>query len=184
MTDLQSVTLDGISIQTTPQGAQAISKLQGLLSAAADGHQTVVAAKDAEIAELNAKLAKADADLAAANSKVPDQAAMDAAVEARSQLLADAKSIDPTVVTKGLSDAEIRKAVVTKVLGDDAVADKPQAYLDARFDILLENAKEGANFDAALGSAVTSTAPATDASGHDKAYGDSISNLNDWRKKA
>lgn len=184
MTDnLQSVTLDGISIQTTPQGAQAISKLQNLLSQAADGHQTVVAAKDAEIASLQTKLATADAALEAANAKVPDDAAMDARVEARAQLLGDAKAIAPDVATKGLSDADIRKAVVTKVLGDAAVAGKPQAYLDARFDILLEDAKSAGKLERALGDSATILTPATDAAAHDKALTSSVDNINDWRNK-
>lgn len=184
MTDnLQSVTLDGISIQTTPQGAQAISKLQTLLSQAADGHQTVVAAKDAEIADLQTKLATADAALEAANAKVPDDAAMDARVEARAQLLGDAKAIAPDVATKGLSDADIRKAVVTKVLGDAAVAGKPQAYLDARFDILLEDAKSAGKLERALGDSATILTPATDAAAHDQALATSITDINSWRNQ-
>lgn len=184
MTDnLQSVVLDGISIQTTTQGAQAIGKLQTLLSQAADGHQTVVAQKDAEIAALNTKLATADAALEAANGKVLNDAALDARVEARSQLLSDAKAIAPDVVTKGLSDADIRKAVVTKALGDAAVAGKPQAYLDARFDILLEDATKSAALDGALGSSITSHMPATDAAAHDAAMAASVNNINDWRNK-
>lgn len=95
-------------------------------------HQSALAAKDAEIA-------KKDAEIDALKGKVLDVAAMDAAVATRADLLAKAAAIAPDVKTAGLSDADIRKAVVTAKLGD-AVKDKPEAYIDARFDILAEDA--------------------------------------------
>lgn len=184
MTDkTQSVVVDGISIETTAQGAQAIAKLQGLLSDSADRFQAELAAKDAAIAAKDKELATKDAALADANAKVPDQAAMDAAVAARSQLIADAKAVVSDFDAKGLSDADVRKAVVTKALGDAAVAGKSQAYLDARFDILLEEAGKGNALDTALGNTVTRLAPATDSAAHDAAHTASINSLNDWRNQ-
>jgi hypothetical protein len=40
------------------------------------------------------------------------------------------------------ADAAIRKAAVVAKLGDEAVKDKTEAYIDARFDILAEDAKK------------------------------------------
>ena len=64
---------------------------------------------------------------------------------ARADLIATAKAIVADVKTDGLSAAEIRKGVVIAKLGDAAVKDKSEAYTDARFDILAEEAKKSAD---------------------------------------
>ena len=97
------------------------------------------AASDAAIAAKDADLAKKDAEIDALKAKVLEGAALDAAVAARGDLIAKARAIAPDVKTEGLSDADIRKAVVTAKLGD-AIKDKAEAYVDARFDILAEDA--------------------------------------------
>ena len=136
---LKMVTVDGIPVEVTDQGATVITTLLGRI---ADGntakdklvtnHATALAAKDAE-------LAKKDAEIDALKGKVLDDAALDARVRARGDLVAKAKAIAPGVVTDGKSDAEIRHAVVAAKVGDAAVAGKPAAYIDARFDILVED---------------------------------------------
>lgn len=137
---LRTVVVDGLSVSTTDQGAQAIAKLQkdlessaAKLSDAEKAHQTAIAAKDAE-------LAKKDAEIDDLKGKVLDAAALDKLVQARGDLIATAKAIAADVKVEGLSDAEIRKAVVAAKLGDAAVKDKAEAYIDARFDILAEDA--------------------------------------------
>lgn len=137
---LRTVVVDGLSVTTTDQGAQAISKLlKDLESSAAKlvdaetKHQAALAAKDAE-------LAKAHAERDAANAKVLSDADLDKRVAARADLITKAKAIAKDVKTDGLSDSAIRKAAVTAALGDAAVRDKADAYIDARFDILVEDA--------------------------------------------
>ena len=63
-------------------------------------------------------------------------------VTSKAALLGMTKAIAKDVKTEGLSDAAIRKAVVAAKLGDAAIADKADAYIDARFDILVEDAKK------------------------------------------
>ena len=99
------------------------------------------AAHDAAMAAKDAELAAKDAEIDALKGKVLEGAALDAAVAARGDLIAKARAIAPDVKTDGLSDAAIRKAVVTAVLGD-AVKGKADAYIDARFDILAEDAEK------------------------------------------
>ncbi|MHC2797178.1 hypothetical protein ACVINZ_006190 [Mesorhizobium jarvisii] len=137
---LRTVVVDGLSVTTTDQGAQAISKLlKDLESSAAKlvdaetKHQAALAAKDAD-------LAKAHAERDAANAKVLSDADLDKRVAARADLITKAKAIAKDVKTDGLSDSAIRKAAVTAALGDAAVRDKADAYIDARFDILVEDA--------------------------------------------
>lgn len=144
---LRTVVVDGLSVQTTDQGAQAISKLQKDLESYAaklidadNKHQTALATKDAE-------LAKKDAEIDALKAKVVDGAALDKLVADRAGLIAVATKIAKDVKVDGLSDAAIRRAVVTAKLGDAALAGKPDAYIDARFDILAEDAQKAAGSD-------------------------------------
>ncbi len=141
---LRKMLVDGLQVETTDAGAAAIEKLLGdkktleaRLSDAEKAHQTAIAAKDAE-------LAKKDAALDAEKAKVLSDADLDKKVQARADLLTVAKAIAKDVKTEGLSDAGIRKAVVVAKLGDAAIAGKPDAYIDARFDLLVEDAAKGA----------------------------------------
>ncbi|MDX0573753.1 DUF2213 domain-containing protein [Sinorhizobium medicae] len=144
--DLRNILVDGLTVETTDQGAQAITKLQKDLESSAakfadaeKAHQTALAAKDAE-------LAKKDAEIDALKGKILSDADLDKRVQARADLITKAHTIAKDVKTEGLSDAAIRKAVVVAKLGDAAVADKSEAYIDARFDMLVEDAsKNGAD---------------------------------------
>jgi len=135
---LRTVMVDGLSVSTTDQGAQAIEKLtkerDDARKATADAqttHQTALAAKDAD-------LAKKDAEIDDLKGKVLDGAALDALVAKRAGLVATAKAIAPAVKADGLSDADLRRAVVVAKVGDAAVKDRSDDYITARFDILAE----------------------------------------------
>ncbi|QND32161.1 DUF2213 domain-containing protein [Sinorhizobium meliloti] len=144
--DLRKILVDGLTVETTDQGAQAITKLQKDLESSAakfadaeKAHQTALAAKDAE-------MAKKDAEIDALKGKILSDADLDKRVQARADLVTKAKVLAMDLKTEGLSDAAIRKAVVVAKLGDAAVADKSEAYIDARFDMLVEDAsKNGAD---------------------------------------
>ena len=134
----KTVLVDGLSVETTDAGAQAISKLQDQLKTAqtehqklADEHAKALAAKDAEIA-------KKDAAIDDLKAKQMTDAQIDERVKARADLVATAKLIADGDYS-GKSDADIRKAVVLAKFGD-AMKDKPDAYIAARFDILAEDA--------------------------------------------
>ena len=179
---LKTVTVDGIPVEVTDQGATVISTLQSRLADAntkhADAekaHQTAIAAKDAD-------LAKKDAEIDALKAKVLDEKALDAKVQARADLITTAKSIAKDVKTEGLTDADIRKAVVVAKLGDAALAGKPEAYIDARFDILAEDAKKNPDpFAAVVRDGLQHNLG--DAGHENKAFSDSVSDLNAWRFK-
>ena len=142
---LRTVVVDGLSVSTTDQGAQAIAKLQKDLETSAANLAKLTADHAEAIKAKDAELAKKDAALDAEKAKVLDAAALDKLVQARGDLIATAKAIAVDVKTDGLSDAGIRKAVVTAKLGDAAVKDKAEAYIDARFDILAEDAAKNAD---------------------------------------
>jgi len=135
---LKTVTVDGIPVEVTDQGAIVIATLLKrlddsgkTLADAHSGHSTDLAAKDAE-------LAKKDAEIDGLKTKVLSDAQLDAKVKERADLIATAKTIADADYT-GKSADEIRKAAVSAKLGDAAIKDKPEAYIAARFDILAED---------------------------------------------
>lgn len=140
--NLRKVLVDGLQVETTDAGATAIEKLtkdkaetERKLADAASEHIKAIAAKDAEIA------AK-DAEIEALKASAMSDAELDKRAAARADLIGTAKAIVADVKTEGLTDADIRKAVVVAKLGDAAIKDKSTAYIDARFDILAEDAKK------------------------------------------
>lgn len=177
---LKTVTVDGIPVEVTDQGAIVITTLQtrladvsAKLSDAEKAHQVAIAAKDAEIA-------KKDASLDAEKAKVLSDADIDKRVQARADLITVAKAIAKDVKTEGLSDAAIRKAVVVAKVGDAAIAGKADAYIDARFDLLVEDAKKTIDpFARVVADGIHHNLDAPGAA--DKSWNDSVSDLNAWR---
>jgi hypothetical protein len=135
---LRTVVVDGLSVSTTDQGAQAIAKLQKDLETSAAKIASLTADHAEAIKAKDAELAKKDAALDAEKAKVLDTAALDKLVQDRAALIDKARKLAPTLDTDGLSDADIRKAAVVAVRGEDAVKGKPEAYIDAAFDLALD----------------------------------------------
>ena len=136
------VVLGDAAIQVDDAAARVLEKFKAdtakLLADAKSVADAAIAAKDAE-------LAKVQAALDDAKTKILSDADLDKRVAARAELVAAAHAIAPEVKTTGLSDADIRKATVVAKLGDDALAGKSAAYIDARFDILADTAKTEEN---------------------------------------
>ena len=140
MTDtLKTVVVDGLSVSTTDQGALAITKLQAEVKdaqqATADAKKDMNGMKN----ENDAMIGKLQAEIDDLKGKAMDDAAIDKRVQDRAELIGKAKVIAKDLATTGLSDADIRKATVAAKLGDAAIKDKSEAYIDARFDILAED---------------------------------------------
>lgn len=141
----RTVLVDGLQVETTDAGAQAIDKLQTAIADKATAMTDAAKAHDAAIAAKDAEIAKKDAEIDDLKGKVLDDAALDKRVQDRADLIGKATMIAKDVKTAGLTDAAIRKAAVVAKLGDKAIEGKSDAYIDARFDILLEDAAKGAD---------------------------------------
>jgi hypothetical protein len=139
---LKTVTVDGIPVEVTDQGAVVIGTLQQRLADATTKAADAEKAHQAALATKDAELAKKDAEIDALKGKVLSDADLDKRVQERAGLVNAAATIAKDVKTEGLSDADIKKAVVIAKRGD-AVKDKAPAYYDAAFDILVEDAKKG-----------------------------------------
>lgn len=132
------VLVDGISIETTEQGAQVIDRLQAKLGDAAkattdlkDAHARELGVKDNEIAKL-----QGEKDNLAA--KVLTDAQIDERVASRAAVVAKAKTVHDADYS-GKSEVEIRRMAVAARLGDAAIAGKADVYVEARFDGLVES---------------------------------------------
>lgn len=132
---LRTLLVDGLSVETTDAGAQAIEKVQKQLVDAEAKAKGDMDAKDRRIAELEAELDKAK------KSKMSDEA-LSELVGKRAVLLGDARMICKDELPGSLSNEEIRRKAVAAKLGDDAVKDKSDAYLEVRFDDLVMEAKK------------------------------------------
>lgn len=174
---LTTVTVDGLAVETTDAGAQAIAKLQ-------KDNDTLRQQKDQQASEhaeaLKAKdqeLAKKDAAIDDLKGQVLDETALDARVKERGDLIAQAKQVADKDYS-GMSADAIRKAAVEAKLGSSVVDGKSPAYIEARFDTLVEDAEQDPVRQVVRGGAF----PASNAS--DKAYDGHVSHLESaWKQK-
>jgi len=132
--DMLTVVLGDKAVQVSAPDAPAIEAFKGKMADAEAKAITDMAEKDKGAAKLQAEID----DL---KGKVMDEAALDKRVQDRAELIGKAKLIAKDLDTTGVSDAGIRKATVAAKLGDAAIKDKSEAYIDARFDILTEDSE-------------------------------------------
>ena len=175
--NLRKILVDGLTVETTDQGAQAIEKLTKQLADALSGHDKTIGAKDAEIADLKKDRDTKDGEIAALKKKVEDAsspAAIADAVRARSLAVDAGKKAGIADMDK-MTDAEIRRAVVVKSLGDSA-KDMSDDAISGAFTYASHNTTDAA----ALGSGVP--APTHSMSDADKAYNESTAHMRDaWK---
>lgn len=133
--EMEKFVIDGITIDTTPQGAQALNKMQKQLADSAANlsqltadHAAAIATKDKEIGELTVKLADA-------LKAVPTPAMLEKMTADRAVVLDQAKRIAPNLVTTGLSDADIRRGAMAAYMGDEVVKDASDAVVEGMFKV-------------------------------------------------
>lgn len=179
---LKTVVLGDKAVQVAVTDVAAIEQFKAdsakALADAKAEHDKAMAAKDAD-------LAKKDAEIEDLKKKVIDGAALDKLVADRATLVTTAKAIAKDVKTEGLSDADIRKAVVAAALPDLSLADKSPEYIAVRFDVLAEGiTKDGTDPVADVLKAGVKTNATDAASQAQAAWDQSITDLNAWRKEA
>jgi hypothetical protein len=166
MTDaLRTVVVDGLSVQTTDQGAQAIAKLQKDLESSAAkivsldaAHTAAIAAKDQEIGTLKADLKKAQD----AAMKPED---VDRLVADRAALVQTVKAIDSKIEIKG-SDADLRRAAVKAKLGDEMVKDSSDDMITGMFRAIAKDVKAVDPFAAVVKDGLSQTDASTATAAH------------------
>lgn len=132
---MTKITLDGLIVDLADADAvkAAFAKKDAALADAAKALTDATAAHDKAIA------AK-DTEIDALKGKVVDQAAIDALADAKAAVAERGRKLlgDKLPDLKGLSVADCRRKIVAAKLGDDAVADKSDDYVEARFDHLAD----------------------------------------------
>lgn len=143
MAELKKVLIDGLTVETTEQGAQAVTKLQAQL---ADAQAAIASGKAAHAADV----ARLEAERDDLKGKVLTDAQIEARATARAALLDTARRITAQdgAAFAGKSDAEVRRAVVLAKIGDASILDgKSDDYVAARFDLLAADAQAAAQAD-------------------------------------
>jgi len=128
----KKVKFGDVTIEVSEQAAEAIEALTEQLKTAKEEAKASADAKDKELAERDGEIEKLKG-----NSMTADK--LDAAIAERVAIIADAKKIADLDYSKK-SPADIRRAAVAAVIGDDKLKDKSDAYVEARFDVLLDAA--------------------------------------------
>lgn len=129
---LRTIVVDGLSIQVTDQGAQAIEKLNKTI----DELETKISSQSEKIEDLQKRLDTKDGELTAVRKQLQDSttpAAVSAAVRARAALLdaAAKKGKKKREDYEEMDDAAIRRSVVSDHLGDAAVGMSDDAVAGA-----------------------------------------------------
>jgi len=157
---LRKILIDGHAVETTDAGAEAIDRLirdktelteklgqsdQALEEARQEisDATAVLDARDEEIGKLKAELANARDGAAA-------PADLDARVAARVALITAARMILADLQPDGLSDAEIRRHVVTTRMGEAAIEAASDAEIGGMFKALVRDAEPADPMRAAM----------------------------------
>lgn len=140
--NLKTVTFDGITVETTDQGAEVIAKLQTQVADAKASEAKMVADHASEISAKDKELGEKDAEIAKLKDEAITPDKIDALVADRAGVLDSVKKLGVTVDAKGKTPAEIRRAAVAAKLGDKAVDGKSDDYVEALFDGASANAAD------------------------------------------
>lgn len=174
--ELKTVVLGDAAVQVAVGDLAAIEAykvaMTKKLSDAEAAKKKVEEDKDEEIGGLKAKLKKAE------DAAIVD---VDALVAARSELVASVAAIDSSIVAKGVSDADLRKAAVAKKLGDAAVAEVSDAEITGMFKVLAASAKPANPVADALKSGVKVVGDA--ANQMQDAFAKANQDINAWRNQ-
>lgn len=142
MPEIKKFMVDGIPVPVTDEAETVIKTLQGrIASLTADNikmtgdHAAALSIKDKELGEKDGEIVKLRA-------QVPDAVAIDKMVSDRAETTARARVISDGDYT-GKSVPEIRRLAVAKKLGDGAVNNRNDDYVEALFDSLSSQLPQG-----------------------------------------
>jgi hypothetical protein len=163
--NLKKITLDGVERQAEDAVVVELHKTKERADQA-DAQLTSVKAElsqtSAKLDAANEQVTKLTADLEAAKAEKLDQAKFDAAVNAKVQLIAIAAKAG--VEKLDGTNEELMKAIILKASPDAKLDGKDANYIQARFDMAVEQLEKIQNADGATRSATT-TLPGTGSTG-------------------
>lgn len=133
---------DGLTIQTTEQGAQAIDRLTAQLADAVAATQTARAALEAAQTEHATAISAKDGEITGLKAQVTDEA-LDARVAERAGLVSTVTALmGKDYDTKGKSNIAMMTDVASKAYGAEAVKDRDASYIEALFTTVKKPAAD------------------------------------------
>lgn len=125
--------VDGLTIQTTDQGGQAIDKLTTQLADASRKMETAQAALEAANTAHASALEAKDGEIAGLQARLSDEA-IEALVTERAELVRTVSDLmGPDYDTKGKSNIQMMTDVASKAYGLESVKDRKPEYIEALF---------------------------------------------------
>ena len=130
----KTILIDGLSVVTTEQGAQAIEKLQGEIATLKTNIKTLTEDRDRNLAERDAQIR----DL---KTQILDEDAILAKANARMVLVDQARILAPDAdFSKLTKPEEIRRAALS-VKDAQSIEGKSDVYVEVLFDQMIKNHK-------------------------------------------
>ena len=136
---MEKRTVNGIEIEFSNQALQAFDSVtteNEKLSGELDSVKT-------ELENSKKELDKTKGELDATKAELANTDRIDALVKERTELITNAKVLDPKIEVDNKSNVEIKKAAILAANKDADLKDKSNDYIDAVFDTMLANAKKG-----------------------------------------
>jgi hypothetical protein len=170
MPEMKKLTLDGVEYQAEAKVIEALHQAKERADAAEKQVKDLVTAKSTVEGErdgLKAKVTTLEGEVVKAKADAADPKKIEDAVNARIKLRETAKLAD-VEVKDGMSDDDLRRAVILKASPQADLKDKDAAYISARFDAAVEildlQKKADAQTRKAMGGG---SLPATGGDGHE-----------------
>ncbi len=142
---MAKITIDGVDYEVSDQAGQAVDKLQHKLTDA----ENEVAKKEKEVEDKEDEMEKSKdeakktedslkAQLDDTKSKILTADALDKKIEERSKFVDTVRKIVPDIKWQGKDSATLKREVIATKCPNVQLDSMSDAYLDARFDMLVE----------------------------------------------
>lgn len=151
--EMKTKVIDGISIEFSDQGVEAVSKLESKindLNTKISDHNSLIDTKDKEIVDLNKSNEILKGELDAEKAKALDAKAIDELVSSRVTLIDQAKKLHKEIDTSGKTDIEIKKEAILHAEDSIKLDEKTDDYINAVFDTLVAKVKPEDDLASAL----------------------------------
>lgn len=139
MTESVKRIINGIEIEFSNQASQAVDTITNENKKLSSELETA----KTDLENSKKELDKTKGELDAIKAELDNADRIDQLVKERTDLITNAKQLDPKIEIENKSNTEIKKAAIHTANKDLDLTDKSDDYVNAVFDTLLANAKKG-----------------------------------------
>ena len=133
---MRPLNIDGITIQFSDQGAEAVTKLLARIAQMTADNLKLnadITTRDTEIGTRDTEIGTLKVEVETLKKNVPDEKALERLAADRAALVEQALGIAKDLKCDGLTSAEIRRAAVLAAFGEEVVKDASDAVIDGMF---------------------------------------------------